>query len=141
MFAESSYFTGDSYFQQKSNNVNLIISRSLDHLFNQEYELYLVNDILLEYEEKLKEKFNPQAAELFIAALPMLSNVHKIDTYFKFRLISEDEDDNKFVDCAIAANAKYLVSEDRHLRILKEIPFPKVEVMRINDFKALLESM
>ena len=34
--------------------------------------------------------------------------------YYKFNLIKSDPDDNKFVDCAGIANAKFIVTEDRH---------------------------
>lgn len=53
---------------------------------------------------------------------------------YAFHLIKADEDDNKFVDCAIIANAKYIVSNDRHFDVLREIPFPKVDVIKINQF-------
>ncbi|MBU6341467.1 MAG: PIN domain-containing protein [Bacteroidetes bacterium] len=46
-----------------------------------------------------------------------------------------DPDDNKFVDCAIAGQAKYIVTEDRHFNILKKIPFPKVLVLNTDAFK------
>ena len=54
--------------------------------------------------------------------------------FYAFHLIKADEDDNKFVDCAIVANAKYIVSNDRHFDVLREIPFPKVDVIKINQF-------
>ena len=54
--------------------------------------------------------------------------------HFRFRLIEQDPDDNKFVDCAIVAGADYIVSEDTHFRILETIPFPKVNVIRLNRF-------
>ena len=57
-----------------------------------------------------------------------------IEVYYHFDLIKADKDDNKFVDCAIKATAKYIVSNDHHLDILKQIPFPKVEVIDINKF-------
>ena len=38
-----------------------------------------------------------------------------------FGLITADADDNKFVDCAIIAGAKYIVTEDRRFNVLKEI--------------------
>ena len=54
--------------------------------------------------------------------------------HFRFRLIEPDPDDNKFVDCAIVAGADYIVSEDTHFRVLETIPFPKVNVIRLNRF-------
>lgn len=43
-------------------------------------------------------------------------------------------DDNKFVDCAIIANAKYIVTQDHHFDVLKNIDFPKVDVVNIQTF-------
>ena len=56
-----------------------------------------------------------------------------------FHLIEQDKDDNKFVDCAIAANASFIVSEDAHFKHLKDIPFPYVEVLRLREFMDLLQ--
>jgi len=47
--------------------------------------------------------------------------VKSTDIYYNFNLITEDEDDNKFVDCVIASNAIFLVSNDRHFQVLKKI--------------------
>ena len=33
---------------------------------------------------------------------------------FFFRTISADRDDDKFADCAIAANADYIITSDKH---------------------------
>ena len=44
------------------------------------------------------------------------------------------------MDCAIAANAKYIVSEDRHFDVLKACSFPKVDVIGLDLFASLLES-
>ena len=55
-------------------------------------------------------------------------------------LITQDPDDNKFVDCAIVANADYLVSEDNHFNVLKDIPFPKVNVITLEQFQNDLQS-
>jgi predicted nucleic acid-binding protein len=41
----------------------------------------------------------------------------------------------KFVDCAISANADYIVSNDKHFNILKSVGFPKIEVVNIETFK------
>ena len=49
-------------------------------------------------------------------------------------LIPNDPDDNKFVDCAFSGNALFIVSDDKHFNILKEIGFPKISVMKVDDF-------
>ena len=54
-----------------------------------------------------------------------------ITPFYNFNLI---EADNKFVDCAIAAHAKCIVTNDHHYDVLKTIPFPKVDVVRLVDF-------
>ena len=53
-------------------------------------------------------------------------------------MIEADADDNKFVDCAIAANAKYVVTDDNHFDILKRIDFPKVDIISIDDIIHLI---
>ncbi|WKN46347.1 PIN domain-containing protein [Tunicatimonas pelagia] len=67
-------------------------------------------------------------AELADATLRVIVNLPttlRIETYYKWNLI-KDADDNKFVDCALAANARFIVSHDKHFDILKRIDFPKV---------------
>ena len=50
-----------------------------------------------------------------------------------------DKDDNKFVDCAIAGNAQFIVTNDKHFEVLKNIQFPKVEVVSSTDFLQKLQ--
>ncbi len=45
-------------------------------------------------------------------------------------------DDNKFVDCAVAANASFIVSHDKDFNILKEIDFPKAIIIKRNAWIA-----
>jgi predicted nucleic acid-binding protein len=51
------------------------------------------------------------------------SNVEKYDIYYNWRLIVEDYDDNKFVDLAVASNSDYIVSNDKHFKILEKLNF------------------
>ncbi len=57
-----------------------------------------------------------------------------ITPFYNFNLIEADKDDNKFVDCAIAAHAKCIVTHDHYYDVLKTIPFSKVDVVRLVDF-------
>lgn len=60
------------------------------------------------------------------------------ETYFHFGLIEQDADDNKFVDCAVAADAEFIVSNDAHFDILRNVDWPKVNVITIKEFIAQL---
>ncbi len=67
------------------------------------------------------------------------SNVELITPYYRWELIQEDPDDNKFVDCAVAGQADYVVTHDKHFNVLRDIPFPKVEIIRLDELKKLLD--
>jgi predicted nucleic acid-binding protein len=59
--------------------------------------------------------------------------------YFNWQLIEKDPDDNKFVDCYVAAQAEYLVSNDRHFQVLSPHGFPPVRVVGIERFVEILQ--
>ena len=99
-----------------------------------DFVLCLSNEILEEYEEVIARNVNPKIAGIVIYTILTRNNVEGLDPHFHFHLIQQDEDDNKFVDCAIVSNAKCIVSEDRHFEILKTIDFPKVDILGIDEF-------
>jgi hypothetical protein len=37
------------------------------------------------------------------------------------------------VDCAVACNAKFVVTEDTHFDVLKKVDFPKVDVIGLDE--------
>ena len=96
--------------------------------------LCVSTDILLEYEEILTKKASPLLAESIIKTILNKPNIVRVVPSWHFNMIDADPDDNKFVDCAIVANADYLVSEDSHFNALAEIPFPRVNVLRLKEF-------
>ena len=53
-------------------------------------------------------------------------------------LITADIDDNKFTDCAVAGNAHFIVTDDKHFNALKSISFPVINVISLEVFKRLL---
>ncbi|MEO8147761.1 MAG: putative toxin-antitoxin system toxin component, PIN family [Bacteroidia bacterium] len=104
------------------------------------YYLCISTEIAMEYEEVISRHVGNAVADAILIALKEAENVIWIESSFRWNLIKADPDDNKFVDCAIAGNAKFIVSEDRHFQILKTITFPKVEVLTIDEFKKELEA-
>ncbi len=109
-----------------------------DQLIKGKYDLGITSEILMEYEEIIAQKFNFEVAKSVMRTLLTLPNVKKINVYYKWNLIKSDGDDNKFVDCAISANAHGIVTQDKHFNVLKEIDFPKVNLISITEFKSSL---
>ena len=104
------------------------------------YELCVTTEILNEYEEILSRYTSPVVGRMVVEAILRANNVVRVDAQFRFGLIESDPDDNKFVDCAIVANAEYIVTDDAHFDVLKDIPFPRVLVMTAEAFLAGLEN-
>jgi putative PIN family toxin of toxin-antitoxin system len=107
-------------------------------LLQGDYELCVTTDILFEHTEIIERHMGVEASESLQGTLENLSNVILTTSYFRFDLITKDRDDNKFVDCAVAANAHFIVSEDKDFRVLEKIQFPKVEVLSLETFKMKL---
>lgn len=78
------------------------------------------------------------ASEATLGVIENLPNVEKVTTHYKFGLL-QDEDDNKFVDCAIACNASFIVTHDKDFNLLKKIKFPRVEVIDTKQFESVME--
>ena len=103
-------------------------------LLNEEFFLCVTTEILDEYAEIIEQKMGYEAGETAMALIESLPNVIFTNSFFRFNLL-KDPDDNKFVDCAIAANADFLLTHDSDFNILKSIEFPKVKVIDTNQFR------
>jgi predicted nucleic acid-binding protein len=96
------------------------------------------NEILEEYAEILNRLAGKTTADLVLNAIVECRNVMFFTPYYRFNLISADPDDNKFVDCAIQANANYIVTNDHHYDVLRHIEFPKVGLIKLKDFLLMI---
>lgn len=105
-----------------------------DAVINGDVKLIVSNEIISEYAEILALRANALVAINITDFLSKSLHVDKIDVYYQWNLIELDKDDNKFVDCAIAGNAQFVVTNDKHFNVLADIPFPKVEVVSSKDF-------
>ena len=99
------------------------------------------NDILWEYQEIISQKTTPQSAENVVNYLLNSPFVEMVTPHYHFELITADRDDNKFVDCAIAANATFIVSDDKHYLPLRQIEYPRLYVIRMMEFVSILKNM
>ncbi len=86
-------------------------------ILNEKVELLISNEILLEYEEIITQKFSSNVAKNVIAALLFSDNVKKVDIFYNWNLITHD----------------------RHFNILKRISFPKVNIITLPKFRKIVQ--
>jgi putative PIN family toxin of toxin-antitoxin system len=79
--------------------------------------------VLLEYEEVTAKLSGAERWTDLVTLLELLSRLHAnirfVEPQFRFGVIIADPDDNKFCDCAIAAEADFVITEDHHFDALK----------------------
>lgn len=105
-----------------------------DAILNGNIKLLISNDTISEYREILEQKSNAIVADNVVDALLRSPDTERVDIYFKWSVIYQDGDDNKFVDCALNGQAQFLVTDDRHFNVLKSIGFPSVKIVRTKAF-------
>lgn len=101
------------------------------------YVLCVSNEVILEYEEILTNKVGQIVACNILNAILAAPNTYFINPQNRYHLIEADPDDNKFVDCAITANAKYIVTQDRHYDVVRfnpEYDFTAVDIDYFLDY-------
>ena len=105
------------------------------------YILCVTNEILYEYHEILTKRYNNIITNTVLKELIETPNVERVNPSFRFNLITADPDDNKFVDCAVASGATYIVSNDHHFQELKLYKFPQVDVRSLIDFLEIVRKL
>lgn len=126
-------------------NVFLLIIPSLSRyhlayeaLKENRYDLAVSSEILIEYEEQHSFRYNISDTSEILENLLENQNIQLCNAEYKWNLITQDPDDNKFVNCALASNSDWIVTNDKHFNVLKDISFPKVNVISIGEFIQLL---
>ena len=105
-----------------------------DALLAAKFIIFISTEIIMEYEEQLSKWFGIDKTEIHLTEIMQLQNIELITPSYNWHLIETDVDDNKFCDCAIASNADYIITNDKHFNILKQIKFPKVNILTAEAF-------
>jgi uncharacterized protein len=111
-----------------------------DKIIEGEFTLCISNDIFFEYLEILERQTTSEIAKNIANFLAIMPSVKMIEPFFNWGFISQDPDDNKFVDCAISAGAECIVTHDAHFQVLKKIAFPSVLVLTPDEFERAYQS-
>ena len=116
--------------------------RIFQELMDGRLTLAVSNEILLEYEEVTVKLSGTERWRQVVRLLELLAqlcnNVKQIEPSYRFGVITDDPDDNKFSDCAIAASADFVVTEDAHFAKLKHAGY-KPKPITPQAFIELLE--
>lgn len=95
--------------------------------------LAVSTEILLEYQEvttTLSGAERWRDVESFLELLNQLhGNVRQVEPQFRFAVITQDPDDNKFCDCAIAAEADFVVTDDAHFDALNSAGYKPKRIL------------
>jgi uncharacterized protein len=110
-----------------------------DALREQRFTLVITTEILDEYAEKLEWFYSSNFADLVLEEILNLPNIEQTQVYYNWHIIEEDPDDNKFVDAAISSGADYIITHDKHFKILDLIDFPVVKYVSLEAFEKILK--
>lgn len=80
----------------------------------------LSNEIVLEYEEIFTREMSAAKATTLLEFIELVDETRGVIRYLSpdYRFLTIPADADKFADCAIAAHADYVITEDRHFRSL-----------------------
>ncbi len=102
------------------------------------FELCVTTDILNEYAEILEQKLRFSVAQNVMKAIEYSPDVLYITKYYSWKLMYFDPDDDKFVDCAVASDADFIVTNDKHFNHLKKLGLPRAKVVNDEAFLEIL---
>jgi len=112
-----------------------------DALLAGQCTLLLSNEVITEYEEIIAKRYDQETVQDVLRLLVSLTNVELISPHYHWLLIVNDPDDDKFVDLAVAGNADFLVTNDRHFNVLAQAPFPFVKAIKAEAFLEMLAKL
>ncbi len=98
---------------------NLKAANKITFVMNQKMQdelLVTFSSILLEaFKRKKDEEVQMKLIPLMASLSKCLWQVKQIDHIINTNYCEEDKSDNKFIDCCIDGNVKYLITQDRHI--------------------------
>ena len=114
-------FKGDSFCQAIFNLKGLNKVRFVMNKEMQDELIYTFYNILIEAFKKKKIANKELKVLPFAASLSKcLWQVEEIDHVIKTNYCVDDKSDNKFIDCCIDGNVKYLITQDKHINSVSD---------------------
>jgi len=122
--------------------VSIFFKKTLGKEFSEilkegDVEIYVTEEILKEISRvlvypKIKNLLKLSGISEKEVIKKIVKNSKLVRPKFKLKVIKEDPEDNKILDCALQARANFIVSGDRHL--LKIEQFKKIKILTPREF-------
>jgi len=106
---------------------------------NGRISIFTSSEIQAEIEMKLKTKFRIEENEVAQILLDYAMFTLPIKPLHRIAIIEADPDDDKFMECALAARAGYIVSGDKHLLNLKN--YQGIQIKKPAEFLEIFEGI
>jgi len=103
----------------------------------QRLKLVLSLEIIKEYRdvlgyEEIQEKIKDKNLEMKRSVEKIISLANIVMPIRKIKAVEADSDDNKIIECALAGNTDYIITNDHHLLDLKE--FEGINILTPEEF-------
>jgi uncharacterized protein len=104
----------------------------LDLAFLRSFTLITSSPLIEELDEKLREKFGVSAEDAAFLRARLENVAEVVEPRDTLRIITEDPDDNRVLECAVEGRADLIVSGDRHL--LKLGKYQGISIVTVRQF-------
>ena len=108
--------------------------KTIEHIFDSNYKIYVSTDILHEYFRVIEKIARNNSNLINKWKSTIVINTNLIEPSIKFD-ICRDKKDNMFLDCAYSCQAKFIISGDDDLLSLKVIS--DIQIIQPNTFLIL----
>ena len=115
---------------------NSVAFKLLRELLEMNITIFTTKEILDEFSEVLQRDFKYNKEETTNILEEVLVFVKIIETQERIKIVKDDPDDDKIIDCAVASNSDYLITYDNHLLKLKE--YKQIKIIKPEELLKLL---
>lgn len=113
-------------------------NKTLLLLIGKNAKLYTSRAILEEYAEIVRREF-PQVTEKLPQLMENILSFSTIaETSVRLDVVKADPDDNRIIECAVASQAEFILTYDKHLLKLKE--YEGVKILTPENMRRLLNA-
>jgi len=119
------FISGIFWLGNPNKIVNAWRDGKIDIIISEETLLELIR-VLKEFKIRMPDEMIKEWIEMILRNAILVKPTERIS------IITEDTSDNKFLECAVAGRANYIISGDKHL--LKVDQFKEIKIITPRDF-------